>query len=76
MVVSSCAMMNEAYIIPIHAIIEDIKHVTHETDVRLATLQEAILWSVRHGNRLSQEPRPGMLDSKSQSFDTDDCLVS
>ncbi|KAL8792078.1 MAG: hypothetical protein Q9195_005333 [Heterodermia aff. obscurata] len=54
--------MNEAYIIPLHAIIEDLKHVTHKTDVRLANLHEALQWALlyrpEHVDQLSTEPRP------------------
>lgn len=39
--------MNEAYVIPFYAIIEDIQRVTRENGVHLATLQEARQWSWR-----------------------------
>ena len=62
MVFSGCTMMNEAYVIPVDAIIEDIKRVTHKNDVRLANLHEAMQWSLRyrpeHFDQLSTEPRP------------------
>ena len=60
--------MNEAYVIPFYAIIEDIQRVTREKDVRLATLQEALQWSLRSKPKRARPCSEGLV--RRNTFDT------